>query len=108
MGLQVCVVTLPASQALEATPACLPMHCKRFAAENKYHSRRGTLMTELDAIDFFTDLSVVNDPSPYLDHLRAKCPAFRETHHGAMMVTGYAEAMEVFANTAKSSPRAWP
>jgi imidazolonepropionase-like amidohydrolase len=37
MGLQVCVVTLPASQALEATPACLPMHCKRFLAENKYH-----------------------------------------------------------------------
>jgi cytochrome P450 len=54
-------------------------------------------MTELDAIDFFTDLSVVNDPSPYFDYLRAKCPIFRETHHGAMMVTGYAEAMEVFA-----------
>jgi cytochrome P450 len=54
-------------------------------------------MTEFDSIDFFTDVSVVNDPSPYFDHLRAKCPVLREDYHGAMMVTGYAEAMEVFA-----------
>ena len=54
-------------------------------------------MAEFDSIDFFTDMSVVDDPNPYFDHLRAKCPVLRETHHGAVMVTGYAEAMEVFA-----------
>jgi cytochrome P450 len=53
-------------------------------------------MSDLDAIDFFTDLSVVNDPAPYFHHLRSKCPVLREPHHGAMMVTGYEEALEVF------------
>jgi cytochrome P450 len=53
-------------------------------------------MSELDAIDFFTDLSVVNDPAPYFNYLRSKCPVLREPHHGAMMITGYEEALEVF------------
>ena len=53
-------------------------------------------MSELDAIDFFTDASIVNDPNPFFDHLRSKCPVFREPHHGVMMVTGYDEALEVF------------
>jgi len=53
-------------------------------------------MSELEAIDFFTDISVVNDPSPYFNHLRSKCPVSREPHHGAMMITGYEEALEVF------------
>jgi len=46
-------------------------------------------MGELDAIDFFTDLSVVNDPVPYFNYLRSKCPVLRKPHHGAMMITGY-------------------
>jgi len=54
-------------------------------------------MSDLDSIDFFTDISVVNDPNPYFDHLRSKCPVLREPYHGTMMVTGYAEAMEVFS-----------
>ena len=53
-------------------------------------------MSELDAIDFFTDLSIVNDPAPYFNRLRAKCPVLREPYHGAMMITGYEEALEVF------------
>jgi cytochrome P450 len=53
-------------------------------------------MSDLDAIDFFTDLSIVDDPAPYFHRLRSKCPVLREPHHGAMMVTGYAEALEVF------------
>jgi hypothetical protein len=35
MGSQVCVVTLPASQALKATPARLQVHSKGFRAEYK-------------------------------------------------------------------------
>ena len=46
--------------------------------------------------DFFTDASLVGDPSPYFHRLRSKCPVLREPHHGAMMVTGYPEALEVF------------
>src|SRR5579864_105476 len=53
-------------------------------------------MSDLDAIDFFTELSVVNDPAPYFNQLRSKCPVLREPHHGAMMITGYEEALEVF------------
>lgn len=53
-------------------------------------------MSDLDAVDFFTDVSVVNDPNPFFDHLRSKCPVLREPHHGVMMVTGYEEALEVF------------
>jgi cytochrome P450 family 150 subfamily A5 len=50
----------------------------------------------LESKDFFTDLSLVGDPSPYFHQLRSRCPVLREHHHGAVMVTGYAEALEVF------------
>ena len=53
-------------------------------------------MSELETKDFFSDVSLVGDPSPYFDRLRSKCPVLREPHHGAMMVTGYPEALEVF------------
>jgi len=53
-------------------------------------------MSAPESKDFFTDISLVGDPSPYFHELRSKCPVLRERHHGAMMVTGYAEALEVF------------
>lgn len=53
-------------------------------------------MADFDEIDFFTDPSVVNDTPRYLAHLRSKCPVLREPFHGAFMVTGHTEAMEVF------------
>lgn len=53
-------------------------------------------MSDLDSVDFFTDLSVVSDPAPYFNNLRSKCPVLREPYHGAVMVTGYEEALEVF------------
>jgi cytochrome P450 len=52
-------------------------------------------MTSLDAIDFFRDASVIDDPHPYFDRLRSECPVLREPHHGVMMVTGYDEALEI-------------
>lgn len=45
--------------------------------------------------DFFADPSVVDDPAPYFDQLRARCPVAREPHHNSMMVTGYDAVMEV-------------
>lgn len=47
--------------------------------------------------DFFSDLAVIGDPKPYFDVLRAKCPVTREPHHGAMMITGYDQIIEILA-----------
>jgi cytochrome P450 family 150 subfamily A5 len=55
-------------------------------------------MTDFDAIDFFRDDSLVPDPYPYFDFLREKCPVQLETHQNVMMVTGYDEACEIFAD----------
>ena len=59
----------------------------------------GTAMSDLDAIDFFRDQSVVADPYPYLKGLRDECPVRRETHHDVVMVTGYDEAVQVYNDT---------
>jgi cytochrome P450 len=47
--------------------------------------------------DYFTDPKTIDDPAGYFANLRARCPVFREPHHGALMVTGYDEVMEVLA-----------
>ena len=60
-------------------------------------------MSEFDAIDFFRDDSVVADPYPYFESLRAQCPVQTEPHHDVVMVTGYDEAMQVFHDTAAFS-----
>jgi cytochrome P450 len=53
-------------------------------------------MNDYSKVDFFTDPSVIDDPQPYFHHLRSKCPVLREPFHGAFMVTGYPEAMELY------------
>jgi cytochrome P450 family 150 subfamily A5 len=60
-------------------------------------------MTDLDTVDFFTDQPLVDDPYPYFDHLRARCPVQREDHHGVVMVTGYEEAVAVYHDTERFS-----
>ncbi|WP_036567552.1 cytochrome P450 [Nocardia sp. BMG51109] len=52
-------------------------------------------MADFDSVDYFTDPSLVPDPHPYFDHMRAKCPVAQESHHGVYAVTGYEEAAEV-------------
>jgi cytochrome P450 len=56
-------------------------------------------MTDFDSIDYFTDQSLIPDPHPYFDHLRAKCPVAREPHHGVVAVTGWEEANAVYKDT---------
>lgn len=51
-------------------------------------------MTDLEP-DFFTDLKVIEDPRSYFDEVRSKSPVLKERYHGALMVTGYDEALEV-------------
>jgi cytochrome P450 len=47
-------------------------------------------------VDFFSDQSLVEDPYPYFEHLRAACPVLPLPHHGVVAVTGYDEATEVY------------
>lgn len=45
--------------------------------------------------DFFSDPEVIDHPIEYFNAMRAKCPVAREPYQGALMVTGYQEAMEL-------------
>ena len=60
-------------------------------------------MTDFEAVDFFTDASLVPDPYPYFDHLRSKCPVTRATPFSVLTVTGYDEALAVYKDPAFSS-----
>jgi cytochrome P450 len=53
-------------------------------------------MTSYETAGWFTDLSLVDDPFPYYEHLRAKGPVVREPRHGVVVVTGYQEALAVY------------
>lgn len=56
-------------------------------------------MTDFDTIDFFTDQSLVTDPYPYFDYLRAKNPVTPLNDSGVMAVTGHAEANEIYRDS---------
>jgi cytochrome P450 len=58
--------------------------------------RKDAPVTDFDTTDFFTDPSLVPDPHPCFDYLRAKGPVARESHHGVVAVTGYDEAMALY------------
>ncbi len=60
-------------------------------------------VTDFDVVDFFTDQSLVPDPYPYFDHLRAKCPVTPATGFNVLAVTGYDAALSVYRNPAFSS-----
>ncbi|NKY49004.1 cytochrome P450 [Nocardia vermiculata] len=53
-------------------------------------------MTDLAAIDYFSDPQVAQDPYAYMDYLRSRNPVFREPHYGVVAVTGYQEVTEAF------------
>ncbi len=52
-------------------------------------------MNEFADMDFFKDARLVEDPYPYYESLRQRCPVTRESHHGVTMVTGWDEACAV-------------
>lgn len=60
-------------------------------------------MTDFETVDFFTDPSLIPDPYPYFDHLRAKCPVASATPFNVLAITGYDEALAVYKNPAFSS-----
>ena len=60
-------------------------------------------MTDYAGVDFLTDQSLVADPYPYYDYLRAQSPVLRLQPHGFVAVTGYEEALGVYKNVADFS-----
>jgi cytochrome P450 len=59
---------------------------------------------DLDAIDYFRTDALNDDPYPYWDHLRARCPVTREeSSRGVYMVTGYDEAIAIYHDQATFS-----
>ena len=56
-------------------------------------------MTDWRTIDFFFDESLVEDPYPYFEQLRAECPVLPLPHLGVVAVTGYDEAQDVYRDT---------
>jgi len=56
-------------------------------------------VSRFDTIDYFTDASLVDDPFPYFEYLRAKGPVVPLPHHGVVAVTGYEAAAEVWRDT---------
>ena len=60
-------------------------------------------MSDWQTIDFFSDQSLVEDPYPYFDELRAQCPVLPLPHLGVVAVSGYDAAMEVYRDTATFS-----
>ncbi len=55
-------------------------------------------MSDYESVDFFLDESLIEDPYPYFEHLRSKCPVVATPHYGVMAVSGYDEATEVYRN----------
>jgi cytochrome P450 len=52
-------------------------------------------VSNYDAIDFLTDQSLLEDPYPYYDYLRSKCPIEPLPYRGVVAVTGYDEVSEI-------------
>ena len=49
-----------------------------------------------ETIDYFGDPSLVENPYPYFEQLRAACPVVQLPHLGVVAVTGYEEATQVY------------
>ncbi len=57
------------------------------------------MTTDFDSVDYFTDPSLVPDPHPYYDHVRAKDPVSCPITHGVLAVTGWEAANSVYKDT---------
>ena len=53
-------------------------------------------MADFDQVDFFSDASLLEDPYPYFEHLRSKCPVTPLPHHGVVAVSGLDEASDIY------------
>jgi cytochrome P450 family 150 subfamily A5 len=61
--------------------------------------KRVNEMSNIDDLDFFTNNDLLADPYAYFDTFRAQCPVRAEPRRGVLMVTGYDEAAQVYADS---------
>jgi cytochrome P450 len=66
-----------------------------------YRNCEETDVSNFEQVDFFTDLSLVNNPYPYFDYLRGKGPVTRLPHRNVVAITGHEEALAI-GNDAKT------
>ncbi|SEH72465.1 Cytochrome P450 [Mycolicibacterium rutilum] len=57
------------------------------------------MTTDFDSVDYFTDPSLVPDPHPYYDHIRAKDPVCCPITNGVLAVTGWEAANSVYKDS---------
>lgn len=57
-------------------------------------------MTDFAQLNFFTDRDVQDDPYAYFDWVREQGPVWPEPRYGVFMVTGHAEAKDVYRDPA--------
>ena len=53
-------------------------------------------MTNFDSVDYFTDQSLIPNPHPYFDYLRARNPTACPINNGVLAVTGWESANAVY------------
>ena len=53
-------------------------------------------MTNFDSVDYFTDQSLIPNPHPYFDHLRARNATACPINNGVLAVTGWESANAVY------------
>ncbi len=54
------------------------------------------MTADFEQVDFFSDASLLEDPYPYFEFLRSKCPVTPLPHHGVVAVSGWVEATDVY------------
>jgi cytochrome P450 len=80
-----CPVQFTGALALSAKDRYHPGDRRRRAE----HEGVRVSITDGPAIDFFSDPSLILDPYPYYEEVRAHGPVWQEPVHGAFVITGY-------------------
>lgn len=57
-------------------------------------------MTDYADVNFFRDSAIQADPYPYFDWVRSQSPVWQEPAYGVYMITGHAEAKEIYRDPA--------
>ncbi|HVW80277.1 MAG TPA: cytochrome P450 [Mycobacteriales bacterium] len=59
-----------------------------------------TTTTDFSTVNFFKDAAIQADPYPYFDWVREQSPVWQEPGYGVYMITGHAEAKEIYRDPA--------
>jgi cytochrome P450 len=57
-------------------------------------------VTDFASVNFFKDAAIQADPYPYFDWVREQNPVWQEPSYGVFMITGHAEAKEIYRDPA--------